>query len=129
MKLFILLHLFGHTVQWNISSERRAFGLRDLRTEKITKRLLLEAKKYERQASRYGLNLLQRAGLIGYNQWLADLVAADWRYLQTLYTAGKKIKPFNHARDKRFWQAKSKLLRPLRIPRFKPQVWNSRYSF
>src|SRR5437588_4074157 len=54
--LFTLGHLFGHTVQWNLSERARTIGARE--QGRYTRAELLEIDGYELEASRYGLQLL-----------------------------------------------------------------------
>ena len=77
--MFILVHLFGHTVQWNVS---RA-SARDRRSRKPTRRgprtQLAEVADYEREACRYSLQLLHDAGVHDLDQWISDFAACDTR--------------------------------------------------
>src|SRR4029079_6664166 len=57
--LFILVHLFGHTVQWNVSPADRALGLLDVRDP--SDELLASLARYERDAARYSLQLFHEA--------------------------------------------------------------------
>src|SRR6185503_16684683 len=56
MALFVLIHLFGHTIQWNLSEEFRIIGqeTRERRTEEEIELVY----KYERDATRYSLTLM-----------------------------------------------------------------------
>src|SRR3954465_11166461 len=59
--LFVLIHLFGHTVQWNISEEDRRRGT-DASTGKTAEQLA-RFYDYEKNATRYSLQLMHEAGV------------------------------------------------------------------
>lgn len=120
--LFVLVHLFGHTVQWNISAEYRALGS-DLSTGK-GEEVLNKILEYEKNATRYSLQLMHDVGVKDLDQWVADYFAADWKYLQHYYRTGEKL-DFR----KLIVKDAGTLLTPLAIPEFKPQKWISRWSF
>lgn len=128
MKLFVLLHVFGHTVQWAVSSARREIGLRQFRPGEIDDSILREIHRYEMEAGRYGLQLLRDAGVRRLDQWLSDWTAADWRYLREIYLLGRRPDPVNGFK-KRFLRFGSPLLQPLRIPEFRPRRWGTRAAF
>ena len=71
--LFILVHLFGHTVQWNVSPNDRALGLLEVRNPSAE--LLASLARYEVDAARYSLQLFHEAGVRDLDQWLADFAA------------------------------------------------------
>lgn len=118
--LFIVAHLFGHTVQWNVSAEAREIGyqLYPNPSEEMLRRL----QAYELEACRYSVQLFHDARVTGLDQWLADYAACDFAYLVDFYRTGVK-KPF-----KAFWRAGAPLLEPLPIPEFHPTRWVSRWS-
>src|SRR5690349_12623194 len=57
--VFILAHLFGHTVQWNLDEKLRILGLAN---SGVTEADLPRIYEYERQASQLGLALLEETG-------------------------------------------------------------------
>lgn len=118
--VFILIHLFGHTVQWNVSASAReiAFAQRSAWTEEQ----LREVTAYEREACGYSLQLLHEAGIRDLDQWVSDFAACDIAYLMHFYKTGEK-RPFRS-----FWRGQAPLLRPLPIPAFVPARWISRYD-
>ena len=120
--LFVLVHLFGHTVQWNISAEYRELGS-DLSIGK-GEEVLMKILDYEKNATRYSLQLMHDVGLKDLDQWVSDYFAADWKYLAHYYRTGEKL-DFR----KLIEPGKGALLSPLKIPDFKPQKWISRWSF
>lgn len=122
MALFVLLHLFGHTVQWNVSPELRSLGLAALRPP-VEESLLPAIRDYEMRASALGQSLLHECGIRDLDQWLADYCEADWRYLERYYSTGEKL-PFRDV-----LRPGAERLVPLPIPEFTPRRWVSRYSF
>ena len=119
--LFILVHLFGHTVQWNVSPRERELGLLEVRAEQRPSDALLgELAEYERTAARYSLQLFHDAGVYDLDQWLADFAACDVAYLLHYYRTGEK-RPFRS-----FWTDGTPPLAPLPIPSFHPTRWVTR---
>src|SRR5215510_2230463 len=62
LRLFLLAHLFGHTVQWNVNP--RAFEIGKQHDPPVDEKLLPDIMEYEREAACYGLGLLHQAGVI-----------------------------------------------------------------
>lgn len=120
--LFVLIHLFGHTVQWNISAEYRAIG-HDLSIGKGEEELA-RIYDYEKNATRYSLSLLHEAGVSDLDRWVSDWWHADWRYLAHYYRTGEKLEFRSLLRP-----GEGEVLTPLAIPEFKPTKWISRWSF
>jgi len=118
--VFILIHLFGHTVQWNVSEQAREIGF--ARRAVWTEEQLREVADYELQACRYSLQLLHDAGIRDLDQWVSDFAACDTAYLMHFYKTGEK-RAFRS-----FWQDQARLLEPLAIPKFQPTRWISRYD-
>jgi hypothetical protein len=118
--LFILVHLFGHTVQWNLDENLRQLGLAN---SGVKEEDLPRIYQYERQASQLGLALLQEADEFRLARWLSDCFGADWKFLAHFYRTGGKL------RFERKEGADEPLLSPLTIPRFVPQRWPPRGSF
>jgi hypothetical protein len=116
--LFILIHLFGHTVQWNVSARQREVAF--LAPATWTDEQLRAAMAYEAQACRYSLELLHEAGIHDLDQWLSDFAACDSRYLMHFYRTGEK-RAFRS-----FWRDGAEVLPPLAIPEFRPTQWLSR---
>src|SRR5258707_4594922 len=82
-RLFLLAHLFGHTVQWNVSPA--AFELGQPRVPPVGADLLPSLLEYERESAGYALGLLHEVGITGADQWLADYAACDADYLRHFY--------------------------------------------
>ncbi len=118
--VFILIHLFGHTVQWNVSERAREIAF--AKHETWSEPQLQEIADYEQQACRYSLQLLHEAGVHDLDQWVSDFAACDTAYLMHFYKTGEKL-PFRS-----FWRDGSPMLAPLPIPAFQPARWISRFD-
>lgn len=119
--LFILLHLFGHTVQWNVSPEAREIAFfKPAAGEAWPPEKLVAVAAYEGQACQYSLQLLHDAGVHDLDQWVADFAACDVAYLMHFYRTGEK-RPFRE-----FWRDGAPVLPPAAIPDFHPTAWLSR---
>ena len=117
--VFILVHLFGHTVQWNVSARRAS-------------RRVHEARQLDRRTASRGrgvraarlaatsLQLLHDAGFHELDQWVSDFAACDVAYLMHFYRTGEKL-PFRS-----FWKDNAELLTALPIPEFQPTQWIGR---
>ena len=118
--VFILVHLFGHTVQWNLDEKLRLLGLAisGVKEEDLTR-----IYQYERQASQLGLALLEQTGELYLARWLTDRFGADWKFLAHFYRTGEKVR-FEIEEG-----ADEPLLTALPIPSFIPQRWPPRGSF
>lgn len=119
--LFIVAHLFGHTVQWNVSPAAREVGLRTYAAPPSDSELA-ELRDYEVTACRYSLQLFHDLGIRDLDQWMSDFAACDYAYLAHFYRSGEKL-PFRS-----FWRDGGPLLEPLAIPEFSPQRWVSRWD-
>jgi hypothetical protein len=120
--LFILIHLFGHTVQWNVSERARQIGFAKPGETEWTPEALREVADYEAEACRYSLRLLHDAGVRDLDQWVSDFAACDTAFLMHFYKTGEKL-PFRS-----FWRDGAAMLEPLAIPEFHPTRWLSRYD-
>ena len=118
--VFILVHLFGHTVQWNLDEKLRLLGLA---ISGVKEEDLRRIYQYERQASQLGLALLEETGEFHLARWLTDRFGADWKFLAHFYRTGEKVR-FEIEEG-----ADEPLLTALPIPRFIPQRWPPRGSF
>jgi len=116
--LFILVHLFGHTVQWNVSAEDRALGMLEVRD--ASEELLAALARYEVDSARYSLGLFHEVGVHDLDQWLSDFAACDIAYLMHFYRTGEK-RAFRS-----FWVEGATALSPLTIPDFQPTKWIAR---
>ena len=113
-RLFLLAHLFGHTVQWNVSEA--AFELGQPRVPPVSADDLPALMDYEREAAQYALGLMHELGITATDQWFADYAACDAAYLRHYYVNGDKREFLS------FWQDGADLIRPLAVPRFTPRM-------
>ena len=121
MSLFVLVHLFGHTVQWNTVPAYRTIDQRA--KPGAPPSVIEEARVYEENASRYGLQLLHEAKIDDRDQWISDWWASDWKYLSTYYQTGK-LPPWSGCRSTGHAR-----ITPLPIPEFVPHRYYTRYAF
>jgi hypothetical protein len=83
MQCFILLHLFGHSVQWIAPEiEHELDSLQNTPDKNEFMRVLRD---YEFEAARFGLQLLHEVDIRGLDDWYSDFVATDWRYVERYY--------------------------------------------
>jgi hypothetical protein len=83
MQCFLLLHLFGHSVQWVAPSIEDL--LHDLRNTSDKARFMRALHDYEFEAARFGMRLLHDRGVTHLDQWYSDFVETDWRYVERYY--------------------------------------------
>lgn len=112
LRLFLLAHLFGHTVQWNASP--RSFELGRPHTPPVPEDRIAELVEYEREAARYGLSLLREAGIMNLDQWFSDFTACDMDYLANYYRSGVC------GNFREFWIDGADLMTAATIPEFEP---------
>ena len=87
MRCFILLHLFGHSVQWVAPSLEGS--LDELQHTTDQPRFMQVLREYEFEAARFGLQLLHEAGVTDLDAWYSDFVETDWRYVERYYATGQ----------------------------------------
>ena len=109
-RLFLLAHLFGHTVQWNVIPG--AFELGQPRQPPVSPDSLPALMDYEREAARYALGLLHETGITAADQWFADYAACDAAYLRHYYVTGEKREFLS------FWQQGAAPIQALPVPPF-----------
>jgi len=83
MQCFLLLHLFGHSVQW--VAAKPSDKLEDLQHTDDRAVFMRVLQAYEFEAAGYGLSLLHETGVTGFDQWYTDFVHTDWRYVEEYY--------------------------------------------
>ena len=83
MQCFLLLHLFGHSVQWVAPSI--AHKLDALQHTEDRQRFMEVLRAYEFEAAGFGLQLLHERGIVDQDQWYSDFVQTDWRYVERYY--------------------------------------------
>jgi hypothetical protein len=118
-RLFLLAHLFGHTVQWNVTPG--AFELGGPRRPPVPEEELPTLMEYERNAARYALGLFHEIGIGDIDQWLSDYAACDEAYLRHYYRTAER-KEFTS-----FWNDGAPRIEPQPIPSFVPvkRAWRS----
>jgi hypothetical protein len=111
-RLFLLAHMFGHTVQWNIDA--RLFEIGRPQTPPVSPDLLPAIIDYEREAACYALSMLHQIGITDIDGWFCDYTACDMAYLLHYYQTGEK-------RDFRsFWLDGTPPIEAKPVPRFVP---------
>ena len=112
-KLFLVAHLFGHTVQWNTSAEQRQLGM----TLPVNpdEAMLDRLEAYERQACAYSQTLFHEANVTDLDAWLADYSTCDFAFLRHLYSTQERCD------FRRFWKHGTPRIEPLPIPPFTPR--------
>jgi hypothetical protein len=113
-RLFLLAHLFGHTVQWN--TVPGAFELGQPRNPPVDEALLPALMDYEREAAGYALGLLHELGITDTDQWFADYAACDAAYLRHFYVTAEKREFLS------FWHDGSPPIEALKVPHFTPTM-------
>jgi hypothetical protein len=83
MQCFLLLHLFGHSVQWVAPSLEHKLDALQHTSDRAEFMQVLRA--YEFEAARFGLQLLHERGIADHDQWYSDFVHTDWRYVERYY--------------------------------------------
>jgi hypothetical protein len=110
-RFFLLAHLFGHTVQWNVDPDAFSIGKQQ---PPVSEEFLPPMMEYERSAARYGLQMLHEIGITDTDQWFSDYTACDRAYLLYFYRTGRK------GEFQSFWQDGTPLVEPQWIPPFVP---------
>ena len=87
MQCFLLLHLFGHSVQWVAPSLEHK--LADLQNTQDRERFMNVLREYEFEAAGFGMELLHQTGITTLDQWYSDFVETDWRYVEGYYQTGQ----------------------------------------
>jgi hypothetical protein len=83
MQCFLLLHLFGHSVQWVAPSlEAKLHDLQHTTDQAVFMKVL---QAYEYEAARFGMQLLHESGVTALDQWYSDFVETDWTYVERYY--------------------------------------------
>lgn len=111
-RLFLLAHLFGHTVQWNV--DPKAFEIGRPYQPPVAENLIPAILAYEQEAARYGLFMLHEAAVTDADEWFSAYSACDQAYLLHYYRTGEK------GRFRDFWPEVPSVLEPKHVPAFKP---------
>jgi hypothetical protein len=112
LRLFLLAHLFGHTVQWNV--DPAAFEIGRQYKPPVAEELFPAVLAYEREAAAYGLFLLHQAGVTNMDAWFSAYSACDQAYLLDYYRTGEKH-DFHT-----FWRDDVPVLEAKTVPPFTP---------
>lgn len=117
-ELFMLLHLFGHTVQWNLQ------GILDLdpAAGPLSEEAIATVLRYEQEACAYSVRVLLDTGFAELVPWLSDMSAADLRHLLHFYSMGESLGA------RHFWRAGEPPMAPRDIPSFTPKVLRWRWE-
>jgi hypothetical protein len=120
MQCFLVLHLFGHSVQWVAPSYRpEILGVKEDDLEVYLETL----ERYERNAARFGLQLLHEAGINDLDSWFFDFAETDWKYVETFYRKGSIPS----------WEScitqDAPAVDPLPIPPLEPRLVEERFAF
>jgi hypothetical protein len=120
MQCFLVLHLFGHSVQWVAPSyQPEILGISDADLQVYLQAL----ERYERNAARFGLQLLHESGITDLDQWFFDFAETDWKYVETFYRTGS-IAPWEICRV-----LGARPVEPRQIPPLAPRLVEVRYAF
>jgi len=96
-RLFNLLHIFGHSIQWATSPETFVLARKQIVPGNPLPDSELQAiKNYEQQASEYGIQLLHEIDVYNLDQWVSDIWRWDWDYLQSVYIRNAPAHPALH---------------------------------
>jgi hypothetical protein len=121
MQCFVLLHLFGHSVQW--VAPTLAPKLESVLHNDDKAAFIRALRAYEYEAAQFGMRLLHDCSIHDLDQWYSDFVATDWRYVERYYEEGK-IPPWEEC-----LVAGAPLIRPVAIPPLAQRLVEVRYAF
>lgn len=124
--LFNVTHIFGHIIQWCTDPAHLILARRVIIPGNLLPELdLLAIKLYEQEASEYSVQILHDVEIYDLDQWVSDIWAWDWDYLEGVYVRNEPAAPalsYDYTKIP-FGQTR---LRPLPIPKFKPRKFGSR---
>jgi len=89
-ELFNILHLVGHSAQWNLNSELRSLG--SVLHLKPDDKTLYQLQEYEWEANCYGLSILHKLNVFDLDTWYFEKYKEDMYYLTHFYKTGEKLK-------------------------------------
>ena len=98
MQCFLLLHLFGHSVQWIAPSLTQTVS--DLQNTSERSRFMQMLRDYEFDAARFGMQLMRECGVTSLDRWYSDFVETDWRYVERFYETDR-IPPWTEHCERR----------------------------
>jgi hypothetical protein len=121
MQCFVLLHLFGHSVQWVAPElEHKLYTLQHTPEKDRFMRVLHD---YEFEAARFGLQLLHEVGITHLDGWYSDFVSTDWRYVERYYLEDR-IPPWEECVS-----TGADLIEPAKIPPLRHRQVEVRFAF
>ena len=121
MQCFLLLHLFGHSVQWVAPSLEHKLEALQRTAERAAFMQVLH--DYEFEAAGFGLQLLHERGITGHDQWYSDFVHTDWRYVERYYET-ERLPPWEEC-----VVVGSPRIRPAPIPPLRHRPVEVRFAF
>jgi hypothetical protein len=121
MQCFLLLHLFGHSVQWVAPSLEHK--LDDLQHTGDKARFMEVLHAYELEAAGFGMQLMHERGVRNLDQWFSDFVETDWRYVERYYQTDK-LPPWEEC-----VVAGSPLIKPAPLPPITHRQVEVRFAF
>ena len=121
MQCFLLLHLFGHSVQWVAPSLEHK--LDDLQNTQDRSRFMEVLRAYELEAAGFGMQLMREEGVTWLDQWYSDFVQTDWRYVERYYQE-TRIPPWHEC-----VVTGSPLIQPQPLPPLKLRQVEVRFAF
>lgn len=92
--LFNILHMVGHSIQWNLSDELRKLG--NIIYKNPSDEVLTKLQEYEWEANCYGYGILVKLGYSKYKKWLEKKYILDMFYLTHFYKTGEKLRVINN---------------------------------
>jgi hypothetical protein len=111
-RLFLLGHLFGHTVQWNV--DPASFEIGRSYQPPVKEDVITAIIAGEREAACYGLAMFHRIRITDIDQWFCDYTASDQAYLLHFYRTRKK------GDFRSFWRTNAPQIEPKPVPTFTP---------
>lgn len=114
-QMFNIVHLLGHSVQWNVSKKLRFLG--SVLHEHPSDHLLRKLQDYEHEANCYGLYALHQIGIMYLDEWLEREYTQDMLYLTHFYKTGEKLKEVTAVA--KLYRFDTRLI-PKKIPVFEP---------
>jgi len=121
MQCFLLLHLFGHSVQWVAPSIEHKLDALQHTPDKKEFMNVLQA--YEMDAARYALQLLHERGITNQDRWFSDFVHTDWHYVERFYQEDR-LPPWSEC-----VVSGGELIAPQPIPPLKHRQVEVRFAF
>ena len=121
MQCFLLLHLFGHSVQWVAPSLEHKLG--DLQHTEDRGRFMQVLHAYELEAAGFGMQLMHQVGVTTLDQWYSDFVATDWKYVERYYETDT-IPPWHECQ-----MHNQPIIEPMPIPAIEHKQVEVRYAF